>query len=80
MPKKNMTIEDLARMVKKGFDETATKNETATKAQIVKVEERLNNIERRLDNIEKLILRQHSEQIKNLERRIQRMEEMFALK
>jgi len=75
MSKKNITIDDLlARMIKKGFDETATK------AQMVKVEERLDNIEGRLDNMEKLTLKQQGERIQNHERRIQRMEEMFAVK
>ena len=84
MPVKKITIEDLARMVKKGFDETARKDETATKVQIAGrfdvVEKRLAKIEDRLDNIEKLILRQHSDQIKNLQQRMERMEEMFAVK
>ena len=80
MASKKTTIEDLARMVKIGFDETAKKDETATKTQMIKVQDRLDSIESRLDNIEKLILRQHSEQIKGLERRVNRLEEMFAVK
>ncbi len=71
MSKKNMTIEDLARMVQKDF------NETATKMQLENVEKRL---EQRIDNIEKIILKQHGTQIINLERRMNRLEDMFAVK
>ncbi|MEK7071793.1 MAG: hypothetical protein AAB959_00685 [Patescibacteria group bacterium] len=43
---KNITIDALARMVKKGFDETAKRGE---------VNERFDKVEYRLDKIEKLI-------------------------
>jgi hypothetical protein len=80
MANKKTTIEDLARMIKNGFDETATKSETATKTQMVKVEERLGNIEWRLDNIEKLTIKQQNEKINNIDRRLIHLEEMFAVK
>ena len=45
MRKKNITIEDLASMVQKGFKETAKRNE---------VNSRFDIVENRLDKIEKL--------------------------
>ena len=74
MAGKKTTIEDLARMVARGF------SETATKVQMVKVEDRLTKVEDRLENIEKILLRQQNEKIQNMERRINRLEEMFAVK
>jgi len=50
MKKKNITIDDLARMVKKGFDETAKKEDIISGFDIVG---------NRLDKIEKLILTDH---------------------
>ena len=67
MPAKKITIEDLARMVKKGFDETATKLQ-------------LEKVEGRLENIEKILIQQQNEKIQNLERRMNRLEEMFTVK
>jgi len=51
MVKKNITTEDLARMVQKGFEETAKRDE---------VNSRFDIIENRLDKIEKLILADHN--------------------
>jgi len=65
MKKKNITIEDLARMVKKGFDGT---------------DKRLDKIDARLDRIENFILKQHSQKIDFLEKRIDRLEEALAIK
>jgi hypothetical protein len=65
MKKKNITIEDLARIVKKGFDGT---------------DRRLDKINVRLDRIENFILKQHSQRIEFLEKRINRLEEALAIK
>jgi hypothetical protein len=46
MVKKNVTIEDLAVMVNRGFDETAKK---------IDVDKRFDIVENRLDKIERLI-------------------------
>jgi len=51
MVKRNITIEDLARMVKNGFEEMAKRNE---------VNSRFDIVENRLDKIEKLILADHN--------------------
>lgn len=74
MAKRNITTDDLARMIKKGFDETATKT------QVFALEKRMNNVENRLENIEKILLKQHGDQIQNLERRVRYMEELFAVR
>jgi len=55
MIKENITIEDLARMVKNGFEETAKRNE---------VNSRFDIVENRLDKIEKLISLIITERIK----------------
>jgi len=65
MKKKNITIEDLTRMVKKGFDGT---------------DKKLDKIDVRLDRIENFILKQHSQKIDFLEKRINRLEEALAIK
>ena len=88
MPKKNTTIEDLARMVKKGFDDTASKSDIKglrsdieeLKSYVGELKLDVKDVKNRLDNIERLILKQHGERIINLERRMSRMEEMFAVK
>ncbi|MEK7564908.1 MAG: hypothetical protein AAB394_03160 [Patescibacteria group bacterium] len=79
---KKTTIDDLARMVARGFNNVESK--MATKEQLENVEKRLDvrltNVENKLDNIEKIILKQQGEHIKNLDKRITHLEEMFAVK
>lgn len=87
MAKKHVTIEGLARMIKKGFDETATKTQVfglekqadKVEGRLDKIEYRLDKIEGRLENIEKILLKQHGDQIQNLERRVKYLEELFAV-
>lgn len=74
MPKKNATIEDLAAMVKRGFDETAKKRDV----DLLKVD--VHDIKERVENIEKLMLKQHGFQIQELWRHVKRLEDLFALK
>jgi len=71
MIKENITIEDLARMVKNGFEETAKRNE---------VNSRFDIVENRLDKIEKLILADHKKRIERLENEMKELKELFALK
>lgn len=81
MAKKNITIDDSARMIKKGFDETATRTQTdRLEKRMDGIDKRLMVVEEKLNNIEKLILKQHAHQIQNLERRIRYLEELFAVK
>jgi len=69
MRKKNITIEDLAKMAKRGFDGTDKK-----------IEKGFKEVNIRLDRIENFILKQHSQKIEFLEKRIHRLEEALAIK
>lgn len=77
MTKKTTTIDDLAIMVKKGFDNTATKAELeplATKEELhslkIDMKDGFNDVKRRLDRIEHIILAKHEHRIEMLEERI----------
>ncbi len=51
---KKITIDQLAAMVQKGFEKTATKadiEKLATKVQVQAIDERLKNVEEKLENI-----------------------------
>jgi len=69
MTRKNITIEDLARMVSKGFSEADKKTERG-----------FNEVNNRLERIENTILKQHAQQIESLERRMNRLEEDLVIK
>lgn len=71
MTKKNVTIEDLAMMVQKGFLETAKRDE---------VNERFDRVEDRLESIEKLMLVDHRQRIEKLESKVKELEELLAVK
>lgn len=71
MKKKNITIDDLAIMVQKGFEETAKKSE---------VNLRFDQIDKRFDKIEKLILADHRERIENLEKGLKELKDLLAFK
>ena len=64
MAKKAVTTEDLARMVKEGFDNTATKGELGLLR--VETKDGLNDIRRRLDRIEQ----KHEHRLELLEERV----------
>jgi len=69
MKKKNIAIEDLARMVKTGFDGTDKK-----------IEKGFKEVNTRLDRIENFILKQHSQKIEFLEKRMHILKEALAVK
>jgi len=71
MKKKIITIEDLARMVQKGFNETAKKDE---------VNKRFDRVENRLEKIEKLILAEHRRRIERLEVEVKELRELLAVR
>ncbi|GEM_PF-1760342 len=75
---KKMTIENLASMVKRGFDETAKRRDLEELKG--DMNGRMGRLEEKLDNIEKLILRQHSFEIQELRKRVKRIEDLFAMK
>ena len=71
MKNKNVTIDDLATMVQKGFNETAKKSE---------MELGFKEVNKRLDKIENLILADHKKRIERLEEGVKELKELFALK
>lgn len=83
MAKKNITIDDLAMMVNKGFEKTATIEimqkgfeKTATKDDLFDLEKKF---DKRFDKIEKIILDDHRERIEKLESKVQYLENMLNL-
>lgn len=66
-----MTIDELAMMIKRGFDETSKK---------IEVNERFDIIEGRLDKIEKLILADHKRRLEKLEEEMKELRGLLALK
>jgi archaellum component FlaC len=78
MKKRNITIEDLARMVKNGFEETAKRKEVNSRFN--EVDSRFNIVENRLDKIEKLILADHKRRIERLEFEVKELKDLFAIK
>ena len=64
----NDSLDNLARMVKEGFDKTATKEDiSAVKGEVSSVREDIGRLETQLDRIEKLILQNHEERRKRIE-------------
>jgi hypothetical protein len=78
MPKRKMTIEDLAGMVKRGFDETSTKRDLESVRKDLKKD--IHGLDTRMKNVEHLLLKQHSDQLRGLESRVKRLEEMYSIK
>lgn len=69
MKRKNVTINDLARMVKNGFDD-ATKE----------MRSGFRQVDKRFDKIETLILTEHRHRIEKLEKKVERLEELLVVK
>jgi len=69
MAKKNITIDDLAVMVQKGFEGTAKDMKGGFKA-----------VSERLDRIENILIKQQNDKIEKLERRMERLEEALVIK
>lgn len=92
MKKKNVTIEDLAVMVQKGFLETAKKSEVNrrfeeiedrfddVKARFEGVNRRFDAIDDRLDRIEKILLADHKKRIEKLEADIKDLRGLLSAK
>ncbi len=72
MKKKNVTINDLAVMVGKGFDSVDKRFDG--------VDKRFDAIDFRLDKIEKLILADHKKRIERLETEVKELKELIAFK
>jgi archaellum component FlaC len=70
MKKKNITIDDLALMVQKGFEETAKKKD---------VDKKFKDMDERFDRIEKLILADHKRRIERLEQDVKELRNLLAV-
>jgi hypothetical protein len=66
------TIDDLARMINKGFKTTATKED------INRVEVWMDGMETRLGRIETLLLAEQKREIEDLKQRMKRLENALA--
>jgi len=71
MKKKNTTIDDLAVMVQKGFEETATKSELRSLE---------TKMDKRFDKIEKIILADYGDRIEKLELEVKELKDLLAFK
>ena len=67
----NVTIDELARMVAKGFEETAKANE---------VNARFDAVEKRLDRIENLLIEEHRRRLERLEIEMKEVRDTLAMK
>lgn len=65
-----ITLDQLARMVKKGFDETAKKSEMSLS---------FAKVNKRLDRIENSLIKKHSEEIKYIKERLVKLEAALAI-
>lgn len=72
MKEKNTTIDDLAQMVAKGFEKTATKDELKEGLNFLRsdMNDGFSEVNRRLDNIEHLIAEEHRIRIERLEENV----------
>ena len=71
MAKENITIDDLAIMVQKGFAETATKAELIAVKDEMK--EGFKKVNERLDKIEDVLIEKHDQRISYLEQRVREL-------
>ena len=71
MKKQNITIDTLARMIAKGFEETAKKKD---------VDRRFDKVEDRLEKIEKLLIVDHHRRIEKLEVAVKELRDLLAIK
>ncbi len=77
MPKKNITTEDLSRMIAKGFAETATKKDLGSlKIEVNELKTEMND---RFDKIERLILADHKRRIERLELEMRELKNALAM-
>ena len=82
MKNKKITIEDLARMVQKGFNGVEDKmaKKVDVDRQFQEVNERFNRVDERFDKIEKLILADHKRRIERLEDETKDLKNLLAVK
>ena len=71
MAKKNVTIDELAAMVQKGF--------SGVDKRFDEVDKRFDLVDGRFDKIEKMILEDHKRRIERLESEVKELRELFAM-
>lgn len=71
-----MTIENLASMVKRGFDDVTKNMAKQRDLDLVRVD--VHDIKEKLENIEKLTLKQYSFEIQELRKRVKRIEDLSS--
>lgn len=74
---KKVTIEDLARMVAKGFEETSKK--TDTDRQFADVGRHLDLLEKQVENVKGLIVLDHKRRIEKLELDMKELKNALAM-
>jgi hypothetical protein len=74
--KKNITINDLAVMVKKGFDGVDKRFDNLTK----EMRFGFDRVDKRFDRLENLILVEYRTRIEKLEKKVEKLEEILAVK
>ena len=77
MAKKNITIDDLAVMVQKGFNETAKKVDMDLRFD--KLDTRLSRVEKDVVTIRDLILESHRKKIEKLEEDVKDLKGLLAV-
>ncbi|MBU2545337.1 hypothetical protein KKC65_02705 [Patescibacteria group bacterium] len=73
----SVTIGDLARMVQKGFEETAKKEEVNMRFN--QADHRFNRIDDRLETIEKLLIKGHRIRIEKIEEDIKELKSLLVI-
>ena len=76
--KKSITIDDLARMVQIGFNETAKQKDMDKRFK--SVDKRFDSIEERLGRIENILIIDHRHRIERLEGEMKELKEIFVVK
>jgi hypothetical protein len=77
MKKKEITIDDLALMVGKGF-QSVDKRFNGIDKRLNGMDKRFDNMDKRFDRIEKLILSEHKERIEKLEMQVKELRDLIA--
>lgn len=78
MKNKNITIDNLAKMIQRGFLETAKKTEVNKRFD--ETNKRFDRVDDRLDRIEKLLIAEHRRRIEKLEIDVRELKELLAVK
>ena len=71
-----VTIEKLAGMVQRGFNDTSSRMERGFK----RVDDKFKIVNNRFDHIEVFLIKEHARQIQELQKRVQRLEEALAIR